>query len=248
MYFTFLYLQEKSALIINLVNISKVFIPFSRKYRLTRDLNNRRAVLQQVNIEVKRGEIISLLGKNGSGKTTLLKICCGLLIPDTGQVIYGNPAPRIGFIDGEGRGFYPRLTGGQNLDFFLGLTGLRLKSMTDRLAEIGGFLGLDDILEKPFQLMSTGEKQRLHILLTLLLDNNLLLFDELTKSLDPVASEWIKKFVKAGLAGRLGQTILWVTHNVSEALEMGHRIVILKQGRAQCLKPPLTAEKVLEEM
>jgi ABC-2 type transport system ATP-binding protein len=241
-------MDSKNGFFIRLVNISKFFTPFSKKYRIIRDKKEKKRILDNINLDIRPGQTVTLLGKNGSGKTTLLKVCCGLLLPDQGRVIYGRPAPGVGFIQGESGGFYPRLTGAQNLDFFLALHGLRLRDLNERMQEILEFLELADILERPFQLMSTGEKQKLNIVLTLLIRSSLFLFDEPTKSLDPGSAEHIKNFVKIKLVKEMGHGVIWVTHNVHEALEMGDRVYVIRAGNIKEIELPATPERVLEEI
>jgi ABC-2 type transport system ATP-binding protein len=219
--------------------------PFDRK---------RIQVLKDVSLTVPTGSITGLLGPNGAGKTTLLRILAATVSPDEGKVqILGQDAVRhtgrvrqhIGFVLGDERSFFWRLTGMQNLRFFATLSNLTKSAGESRIAELSRLLSLDDELPKPFRDLSTGMRQRMGLARALLHDPKVLLIDEPTRALDPGAAQRARKLIRQTLVGELGKTILLATHNVEEAREIANRVAFLKEGEIQTEGP---TEKALERV
>ncbi|HXH28698.1 MAG TPA: ABC transporter ATP-binding protein, partial [Candidatus Polarisedimenticolia bacterium] len=196
--------------------------------------------LRGVDVEVRAGEIYGLLGPNGAGKTTLLKILAGLVLPTEGRALVQGidvalddrlVKRRIGFVTSDERSFYWRLTGRENLRFFARLydlaPGVALRR-TDALIDVVE-LGAD--ADRPFMSYSSGMKQRLAIARGLLHDPPVLCLDEPTRSLDPIASKHLRRFVIDRLNRGAGKTILLATHNLTEAEELCTRLAILDRGR-----------------
>ncbi len=192
--------------------------------------------LKQVTLQVAQGEIVSIMGSNGAGKSTLLRILAGLLLPTQGTVhidgINAAEAPaifrkQIGFAAGERPGFYDRLTGRQNLDFFAALHGLFGNAGKHRIHEVLEQTAVASP-DQPYQELSTGMKQRLLLARTLLHDPALLLLDEPTRSLDPAEAERFHQLIRR-LQGR-GKTIIFTTHQRQEAESASGRLVTLNHG------------------
>jgi len=195
--------------------------------------------LRGVDLAVGEGEILSLLGPNGAGKTTLLKIFSCLILPNEGQALMGGidtnhedqVKPLIGLVHADERSFYWRLTARENLRFFARLYNLPSRLIDPRINELLKRVEMNEAADRPFSGYSSGMKQRIGIARALLHDPRILLMDEPTRSLDPVASLELRSFIIEKLNKRDGKTILLATHNLPEAEAVSDRIAILVKGR-----------------
>jgi len=179
--------------------------------------------LEDVNIDVDAGDCIGLVGKNGAGKTTLLSSVAGLLRPDTGTVTMTGPA-RIGLQPQE-QCFRRRLPVRRQLQHLQ-----RLAGAADA-AELDGFLAeLDaaDYVDKPVEQLSVGQAKRLNVLQAFLGTPQLILLDEPTAGLDPVAADSVREMI---LSRRGDVTFLISSHNLYELQDLCRRILILDRGR-----------------
>jgi ABC-2 type transport system ATP-binding protein len=226
---------------IEVKDITKTFVERSWNTVLFPKRQKKVEALKGVSLEIGSGEIFGLLGPNGAGKTTLIKILATLILPDRGTgSICGHDLFRqsdrvrrvIGLVNTSERSFYWRLTGVQNLHFFATLYNLTGERGKKRVEELLEFVGLNnDIADMPFMKYSSGQKQRLAIARALLSDPSVLLMDEPTNSLDPLAASEIRRFAKEELVALNGKTILWCTHNLKEAEEICSRLSIIHKGR-----------------
>ena len=160
--------------------------------------------LRSISFSVRPGETLGLLGPNGAGKTTLLKIISTLLYPTSGKVeffgrnVYENPVwarKTTGLITCDERSFYVRLTARQNLAFFAVLFGLPKKTADQRIAELLDTLGLTDSADRPYQSYSSGMRQKMAIARGLLSEPRVALYDEPTRSLDPLSARNIRTWI-----------------------------------------------------
>ncbi|HPW16983.1 MAG TPA: ABC transporter ATP-binding protein [Candidatus Aminicenantes bacterium] len=223
--------------------------PVFRGFReLARRPFDRRAVtaLDGLNLRVERGRVFCLLGPNGAGKTTLIKVLATLVLPDGGRAcVDGRDVARepgaakraVGYAVGEERSFYWRLTGRQNLDFFGALYGLGGEARKRRVAEVLGLVGLEAAADLRFNTYSTGMRQMLAFARALLADAAILLVDEPTRSLDPLAADRVRTFLRDELAGRQGKTVLWATHDLGEAADRADDIAVIGRGRIRLQGP-----------
>ncbi len=226
--------------VISLNNISKSFTEHTWQTLFRLKKPKKVTALQSVSLTIKPGEIFGLLGPNGAGKTTLIKILATLILPDSGKASIGgfdlvaNPQdvrPLIGLVNANERSFYWRLTGRQNLDFFAALWNLDKIEKKERIGNVLDRMGLTHKADSLFMKYSSGQQQRLALARALLSDPKILLMDEPTRSLDPVVAARLRKFVRDELAGKQGKTILWCTHNLTEARDVCHRLAIIHEGR-----------------
>lgn len=224
---------------VRLEGVAKQYVPPWQLWGGNRRLRTVQA-LDGVSLTIPQGEICGLLGVNGAGKTTLIKILAALILPDQGWVqIDGinllqfplQVKRRVGLVTTNDRSFYWRLSCRENLDFFASLHGLSGAKKRTRIAELLHLLAIEPQAEQQFMTLSTGQRQRLAIARALLSDPAMLLLDEPTTGLDPVAAAAFKAFVQDDLVGKQGKTVLWCTHNLHEAEQLCDRVVVLHQGR-----------------
>jgi len=224
---------------IKLHNISKTFTERNWKTFLFRKPRQTLA-LDNVSLTVEKGEIMGLLGPNGAGKTTLIKILSTLVAPDSGEgtisglsIATQSLAIRntIGVVSTNDRTFYWRLTGRENLDFFATLYNLSGSLKTKRIEQSLQLTDMEDKADSRFMSYSSGQKQRLAIARAMLADPEVLLMDEATTSLDPIAKRKLLNFTKETLAKQEQKSIVWCTHNLQEAEEICNRVTILHRGK-----------------
>jgi len=197
--------------------------------------------LKSVDLEVDGGDRIAVLGPNGAGKTTFLKLVGGLLLPSEGEILvnshntlHHNAAARksVGFVMNEERSFFWRLTGRQNLEFFAALDNLSGDNLKERSQELIRFVGLEAHIDQPVSTYSSGTKQRLAIARGLISEPDVLILDEPTRTLDPVACEELIDLINERLHKTSRKTILIATHRLEEATKLCNKVLIINQGRA----------------
>jgi len=199
--------------------------------------------LRGVDLRVREGEIFGLLGPNGAGKTTLLKILSCLVLPDNGRALVGGHDTRqeylvkrnMGLVHSDERSFYWRLSARENLRFFARLYDVPGRMIESRIDELLSRVDLLEAADRPFADYSSGMKQRVAIARALLHDPPILMMDEPTRSLDPVSSMSLRRFILDELSQRDGKTILLATHNLREAEAVSDRIAILVEGRVRLM-------------
>ena len=201
--------------------------------QLTRQYGTQKSVAE-LNIHVRQGRIYGLLGRNGAGKTTTMKMLLGLTPPTSGEVaiwgkaLSGNEKkllPRIGSLI-ESPGFYPNLTGTENLRIFAALRGLKNQNAIQSALELVGLPYRD---KKLFSQYSLGMKQRLAIALAVMHDPELLILDEPINGLDPIGIAEVRTFIRA-LCDERGKTILISSHILSEVALLADDIGIIDHG------------------
>ncbi len=200
--------------------------------------------LDGVDLSVAEGEVFVLLGPNGAGKTTLLKILSSLVLPTSGTARLGGfdvvrhedrAKALVSLVLGEDRGFYWRLTGRQNLEFFAALYRLSEDEARRRIESAAARLGMED-LDRRYQECSTGNRQKLALARSMLGAGRIVFMDEPTRSLDPAAAAHLRRVIRDFAAA--GRTVLVTTHNTTEAEGLADRIGILHRGRlAACGGP-----------
>jgi ABC-2 type transport system ATP-binding protein len=205
------------------------------------------AALRDVSFDVHEGEIFGLIGPNGAGKTTLTKIIATLIQPNTGTVtVKGFDSVResaalrrvIGLAAAEERSFYWRLTLEQNLMFFARLYSIPERKARARVSELLAQLDLEGSARQRFGQLSTGNKQRMAIARALLNEPPILLLDEPTRSLDPLAASRMRSFIGSLAKKDPPVTILLTSHNLNEIEELCRRIAIISHGRIRELDTP----------
>ncbi|MEM4488388.1 MAG: ABC transporter ATP-binding protein [Desulfurococcaceae archaeon] len=196
--------------------------------------------LRGISFNVDYGEVVGLLGPNGAGKTTTIKILATLLLPDKGEArvagfdVFKEPQEarkHIGIMLTVEKGFYGKLTGRENLEYFAALYGLSRSATKRRVDYLIELLELDKLGGdcKSFEEFSLGMKARLSLARALLSDAPILLLDEPTLGLDPPSARRIRELVRE-LAHREKKAILYTTHNMFEAEQVCDRIIIINGG------------------
>ena len=203
-------------------------------HNLTKKYGNQTSV-SQLNIHVKKGRIYGLLGRNGAGKTTTMRMLVGLTAPTSGEaVVLGMPfkgnekkiLPHIGSLI-ESPGFYPNLTGTENLKIFAELRGLKNPNCIKGALELVNLPYRD---KKLFSQYSLGMKQRLAIALAVMHNPELLILDEPINGLDPIGIAVVRDFIRE-LCDAGGKTILISSHILSEISLLADDVGIIGHGR-----------------
>ena len=238
--------QAQTRVVISIDRISKTFpLPLARlKQFFRRPLKPPVRALSDVSLNVYAGEIFGLIGRNGAGKTTLTKIIATLVQPTSGQVkVNGFDSVRddekvraqVGLATAEERSFYWRLTVEQNLMFFARLYGLSDLLARRRIIELVEQFELKGLVSRRFGELSTGNKQRMAFARAMLSKPPVLLLDEPTRSLDPLAAARMRALISQLAASDPPVTILLTSHNLTEVEELCARIAIITQGRIRAL-------------
>lgn len=200
---------------------------------LTKQYGAQKSVAD-LNLHVRPGRIYGLLGRNGAGKTTTMKMLLGLVRPTAGEArLFGQDIrtdsrrilPRVGSLI-ESPGFYPNLTGTENLRIFAELRGVPRQSAVQDALDLVGLPYRD---KKLFSQYSLGMKQRLAIALAVMHDPELLILDEPVNGLDPIGIAEIRAFIRA-LCDERGKTVLISSHILSEIALLADDIGILDHG------------------
>jgi ABC-2 type transport system ATP-binding protein len=236
-------------LAISIHNLSKTYpVPFRRlRAFFRRPVKDPVEALRDVSFDVSTGEIFGLIGRNGAGKTTLTKIVATLVQPTTGNVsVRGHDSVNndeqvrreIGLSTAEERSFYWRLTSEQNLLFFARLHGLSDRSAKQRIQDLFVKLELEEVARRRFGELSTGNKQRLAVARALLPNPPVLLLDEPTRSLDPLAAARMREMIRSLAEQDPPVTILFTSHNLAEVETLCARVAIISRGRIRAIDTP----------
>lgn len=192
--------------------------------------------VDDVSLQVARGEVYGLLGPNGAGKTTVISMIAGLLEPDAGSVLVDGrrvttrsvaAKSAVGLVP-QDVALYPDLTGRENLAFFARLHGLRGRAMAQRIGAVLATVGLADRADDLVREYSGGMSRRLNLGAGLLHQPRLLVLDEPTVGVDPQSRSAILDGI-AELAAQ-GMAVLYTTHYMEEAERLCHRVGIVEGG------------------
>ncbi len=206
--------------------------------RLSKSFGGRPAI-RDVTLSLEPGSTTTLVGSSGSGKTTLLRCLAGLLAPDSGEILFdgldviGVPAERRGVgLVFQSYALFPHLTVEQNLSFGLDVRSTSPPERRRRVEELAGELGLTFLLARRPSEISGGERQRVALGRALAYRPVLLLLDEPLAALDPNLAESVRDALSRAIALER-TTVLFVTHDRSDALRLGDRVALLKEGRLE---------------
>ncbi len=221
-------INENGETVIKLQNVSKTFGKF--------------VAVENISLEIKRGEIVGFLGPNGAGKSTTMKMLANLLIPDQGSIwIRRNEKlqklnqktqdyllDNLGFLI-ETPAFYDNVTPRQVLAYFAELKGYPKSKIGERVEETIAMVGLSAWIDKPIGTFSKGMKQRMGILASLVHDPDVIILDEPQTGLDPKARREVREFIKS--LKNKGKTVFISSHLLFEISEIADRIAIIYNGK-----------------
>src|SRR5271169_2146266 len=182
--------------------------------------------VRDVSFELRKGEVVGLIGRNGAGKSTLLKILSRVTRPTTGHAdIYG----RVGSLLEVGTGFHPVLTGRENIYLNGAILGMGKAEIDRKFDEIVGFAEVDDFIDTPLKHYSSGMQMRLAFAVAAHLDPEVLFVDEVLAVGD---AQFQKKCLgKMGDVARGGRTIIFVSHQMNQIRRMCERVLWIDAGQ-----------------
>ncbi|MBW2734687.1 MAG: ABC transporter ATP-binding protein [Deltaproteobacteria bacterium] len=208
--------------------------------------------LRDVELDVRSGAIVGVLGENGAGKSTLLRLIAGLLLPDSGSVeVLGADVAteghqhraRVGYVIADERSFAWRLTARDNLRFFAALYGLSGDEATERIDAALEEVDLREHARRAVSGYSTGMRQRLALARGLLGAPEIFLFDEPTRGIDPVQARRLRQFLRDRLLS--GRTAIVATHDVEEARFLCDEVVVVRAGQVVARGPAEATHELL---
>jgi len=182
--------------------------------------------LKNISFEVKRGQVLGIIGKNGSGKTTLLKILSRITSPTEGK---SEIRGRVGCLLAVGAGFHPEMTGRENIYLNGSILGMTREDINNKFDEIIDFSGIDKFIDTPVKRYSSGMYVRLAFAVAAHLEPEVLLIDEVLAVGD---AEFQKKCLgKMSSVAKAGRTVLFVSHNLSSVARLCDRAILLDHGQ-----------------
>ncbi len=216
-------------------------VPGPRIHQLTRRFDGSSPpALDALELEIGDGEFLAVTGPSGSGKTTLLRLLAGLEVPDSGRIGFGADAEwhrrpvelRGVALVSQQPALLPQLTVAENLGLGLRLRKVSSSETDERVRAMASRLGVETLLHRMPASLSGGEQQRVSLGRALVQRPSLLLLDEPLSQLDAPLRAELRRLI-ARLARESGVTTVHVTHDQTEALELGNRIAVLRAGRLE---------------
>ena len=208
----------------------------------------RYKALDDVSIVVEEGEFLTVIGRSGCGKTTMLRMINGFQKPDSGKVYAAGEdvgeadlirlRRKIGYVI-QNKGLFPHMTVEKNIIYVPVISGQKDKRQNRKLAEeLIGLVGLErEMLDRYPEELSGGQQQRVGIARALASRPKLLLMDEPFGALDEITKRAMQNELLA-LQKKLGMTVVFITHDIREAMKLGDRVLVMEQGKiAQCDTP-----------
>ena len=183
--------------------------------------------LRDVSFEIKRGEVVGIIGRNGAGKSTLLKILSQITEPTKGRVELRG---RVGSLLEVGTGFHPELSGHENVYLYGAILGMDRYEVTRKFDEIVAFAGLEKFIETPVKRYSSGMYMRLAFAVAAHMETEILLVDEVLAVGDAVFQK--KCLGKMEQVSEKGRTVLFVSHNMAAIQRLCPRAIVLVSGEA----------------
>ena len=188
----------------------------------------KREILNDINLEIKKGETVALIGVNGSGKSTLLKLMTQIIFPNKGTI---ETKGKLTSLLELGAGFHPDFSGRENIYFNSSIFGLTKKEIDERLEQIIEFSELKDFIDNPVRTYSSGMYMRLAFSVAINVDADILLIDEILSVGDQHFQE--KCFNKMRELKKEGKTMVFVTHSMDSVRNLCDRAVWLYEGKVK---------------
>lgn len=201
-------------------------------------------VIDDINLNIKKGEFVTLIGKSGCGKTTLLKLINGLIKADSGKIYIDNKEindwniinlrRNIGYVIQQ-IGLFPHMNIEENIGYVLNIKNVNKKYIRNRVKELINLVGLDETyLTKYPRVLSGGQKQRVGVARALASDPEIILMDEPFGAVDEITRKILQDEI-LNLQQKLRKTIIFVTHDIEEAFKLGSKIILFDKGKVvQC--------------
>jgi len=224
-------------LAVETINLTRIF---EERRRFSRSIKRRIVALDNVNLEIKEGELFGLLGPNGAGKTTLIKILTTLLFPTRGKAIVDgidvvkdpkSVRKRINVVTGGEHSGYGILTVKETLWMFSQFYGIPGRIAKERINSLLKLVGLEDEANTKISKLSTGMRQKMNFARGFVSDPKIIFLDEPTLGLDVESSWELRHFIKRWIREKKGRTVLLTTHYMVEAEELCDRIAIINKGK-----------------
>lgn len=193
-----------------------------------RNKKEKREVLKDINLSIKEGEAVALIGVNGSGKSTLLKLMTKIIYPNKGKITVNGKLTSLLEL---GAGFHPDFSGRENIYFNASIFGLTRKQIDDRLNDIIEFSELGPYIDNPVRTYSSGMYMRLAFSVAINVDADILLVDEILSVGDQHFQE--KCINKMKELKKQGKTMVFVTHSLGSARKLCDRAIWLNKGTLQ---------------
>ncbi len=216
--------------------------PNTMKERLVRGWKSKkeiRTVLKDINIKIKKGETVALIGVNGSGKSTLLKLMTKIIYPNKGKVLTNGKLTSLLEL---GAGFHPDFTGRENIYFNASIFGLNRSEIDERIDRIIEFSELGEFIDSPIRTYSSGMYMRLAFAVAINIDADILLIDEILAVGDQHFQE--KCYEKLGELAKSNMTIVIVSHSLDSIKKLCKRGIWINDGK---LKMDGKCSKVVDE-
>lgn len=198
---------------------------------LTKNFSSRELesniILKEICLDIKSGDILSIIGSNGAGKTTLLNIIAGRLDYDEGTINYNSfSCDSVAIVNSNDRSFFWNLSVKQNLNFFS--PGFYEDETKKVLIET---FDLKKRINSKYSSLSSGEKKKLMICRSIMSGARVLILDEFTNSLDHVTKKATYKLIKKLIKNNIVSIVIFVTHDINEVLSLATRCAVLNNGK-----------------
>ena len=216
-----IYIDKRQQMYIQFNNIKKSF--------------DGNTVLDVENLQIEKGEIVSIIGKNGSGKSTLIKILCGLLYQDQGECMVDNISNKNSKIREHtklvlesGGGYYDYLTATENIMYFLGLNHVNYNE--NEVNNLMDKLDFTEFRDKKVSELSQGNRQKLSLIVTLLTNPDIICLDEPTNGLDINSMNILLNFLHK-IAVEDQKTVIFTSHDLSFMKNINSRLILINEGK-----------------
>ena len=193
-------------------------------FRKGSTVSNYRAI-DNLSLDIKRGEVFGVIGPNGAGKSTLLRVIAGVYAPDQGEI---NVKGRISLLAGLGAGFQRDLTGRENIHLSGSIYGISADELHDMVPSIVVFSGIGDFIDQPLRTYSSGMRARLAFAIASHLSPDVLLIDEVLAVGDASFREKSKNRIMSMVSG--DATVVIVSHNASTLRKICDRVMVINRG------------------
>jgi sn-glycerol 3-phosphate transport system ATP-binding protein len=202
-------------------------------------------ILAGLDLDLADGEMLVIVGASGCGKSTLLRLVAGLETPSAGRILldgeditHRDPAARDIAMVFQNYALYPHMTVFQNMAYGLKLRGLSKNLIAEKVTATAALLGLDALLARKPRELSGGQRQRVAMGRAIVRQPKLFLFDEPLSNLDAKLRVQVRADIRK-LQKQLGITSLYVTHDQTEAMTLADRLIVMHEGRAAQIAPPM---------